>query len=163
MRISDMNWMMLGISQAGRSLCAPLGSTEQHAYLSLSVDSILAERIAVEVRNLWAFPSFRGGFGSRRFFARSRLDYVTGGYYLRVVGDILDAMAEQGSTDPDCQRAWRQCARASLLSEWMRSSRCSDQISPIVGAPKTWAQVMAIDCRLTRLGMENFHGRGWLT
>jgi len=49
MRISEMNWMMLEeyLKHDDRAVL-PLGSTEQHAYLSLSVDSILAERVAVE-------------------------------------------------------------------------------------------------------------------
>ena len=42
-----MNWMMVEeyLKRDDRAVL-PLGSTEQHAYLSLSVDSILAERLA---------------------------------------------------------------------------------------------------------------------
>ena len=49
MQISEMNWMMVEeyLKRDDRAVL-PLGSTEQHAYLSLSVDSILAERLAVE-------------------------------------------------------------------------------------------------------------------
>ncbi|MFI5195599.1 MAG: creatininase family protein [Chitinophagales bacterium] len=36
----------------------PIGSTEQHAYLSLSTDSILAERIAVEAAEPLGIPVF---------------------------------------------------------------------------------------------------------
>src|SRR5438094_10509698 len=59
MRISDMNWMMVEeyLKQDDRCVL-PLGSTEQHAYLSLSVDTILAERIAVEAAEPLAVPVF---------------------------------------------------------------------------------------------------------
>ena len=47
MRISEMNWMQVENFLKLDDRCVlPLGSTEQHAYLSLSVDSILAERVA---------------------------------------------------------------------------------------------------------------------
>ena len=36
----------------------PLGSTEQHAYLSLSVDSILAERMSLEAADPLGVPVF---------------------------------------------------------------------------------------------------------
>ena len=39
-------------------VCLPLGRTEQHAYLSLSVDSILSERIAVEAAEPLGVPVF---------------------------------------------------------------------------------------------------------
>ena len=49
MRIAEMNWMMVEEYLKRDDRCVlPLGSTEQHAYLSLSVDSILAERLATD-------------------------------------------------------------------------------------------------------------------
>jgi creatinine amidohydrolase len=55
MRIAEMNWMMVEEFLKREDRCVlPLGSTEQHAYLSLSVDSILAERLATEVAELAA-------------------------------------------------------------------------------------------------------------
>ena len=49
MRISDRNWMQVEeyLVRDDR-IVLPVGSTEQHAYLSLATDSVLAERIAVE-------------------------------------------------------------------------------------------------------------------
>ncbi len=44
-----MNWMQVEEHlQRDDRVVLPLGSTEQHAYLSLATDSILAERVAVE-------------------------------------------------------------------------------------------------------------------
>ena len=49
MRLYDLNWMQVE-EYLGRDdrIVLPVGSTEQHAYLSLGTDSILAERISVE-------------------------------------------------------------------------------------------------------------------
>ncbi len=99
MRISEMNWMMVEeyLKRDDRAVL-PLGCTEQHAYLSLSTDSILAERLAVEAAEPLASRSFPSWLtGSRRIFARfrepSRLRVET---YMSVLRDILDAMAEHG-------------------------------------------------------------------
>jgi creatinine amidohydrolase len=49
MRIEDMTWMQVEeyLARDDR-VVLPVGSTEQHAYLSLATDSILAERVSVE-------------------------------------------------------------------------------------------------------------------
>jgi creatinine amidohydrolase len=49
MRLSDVNWMQVEeYLRSDDRIVLPVGSTEQHAYLSLATDSILAERVAVE-------------------------------------------------------------------------------------------------------------------
>lgn len=49
MKIADMNWQDVAAAAARDDRCVlPIGSTEQHAQLSLCVDAILAERISVE-------------------------------------------------------------------------------------------------------------------
>ena len=57
MRISEMNWMMVEefLKRDDRAVL-PLGCTEQHAYLSLSVDSILADRLAAEAAQPLGVP-----------------------------------------------------------------------------------------------------------
>jgi creatinine amidohydrolase len=49
MRIRDRNWMQIEeyLRHDDRAVL-PLGSTEQHAYLSLCVDAVLSEQVAVE-------------------------------------------------------------------------------------------------------------------
>jgi creatinine amidohydrolase len=48
-RIADRNWLQVEEYLAhDNRIVLPIGSTEQHAYLSLATDSVLAERIAVE-------------------------------------------------------------------------------------------------------------------
>jgi creatinine amidohydrolase len=49
MRVRDLNWMQLeAYLERDDRVVLPLGSTEQHAYLSLETDNELAERVAVE-------------------------------------------------------------------------------------------------------------------
>ena len=57
MKISEMNWQQLEnwLQKDDRAIL-PLGSTEQHAFLSLSVDSILAEK---SLKMLPPTPEFR--------------------------------------------------------------------------------------------------------
>jgi creatinine amidohydrolase len=56
-RVYDCNWMQLEEYLAyDDRIVLPLGSTEQHAYLSLGTDSILAERVAVEAADPLGVP-----------------------------------------------------------------------------------------------------------
>src|SRR2546429_7621185 len=95
MRISEMNWMMVEkyLERDDRAVL-PLGCTEQHAYLSLSTDSILAERLAVEASEpvgVPVFPLLAYGITPyfRAFPGTITLRVET---YMRVLRDILDAI-----------------------------------------------------------------------
>jgi creatinine amidohydrolase len=59
MRIADLNWMQLAeiVEREDRAVL-PIGSTEQHAYLSLATDSSLAERVALEAAEPLGVPVF---------------------------------------------------------------------------------------------------------
>lgn len=59
MRVTGMNWMQVEtfLSADDRAVL-PLGSVEQHAYLSLATDAILAERVAVEAADPLGIPVF---------------------------------------------------------------------------------------------------------
>jgi creatinine amidohydrolase len=56
-RIADMNWMQVEeyLTRDDR-VVLPIGSTEQHAYLSLATDVILAERVSVEAAEPLGVP-----------------------------------------------------------------------------------------------------------
>jgi creatinine amidohydrolase len=56
-RIADRNWLQVEeyLARDDR-VVLPVGSTEQHAYLSLATDSILAERVAVEAAEPLGVP-----------------------------------------------------------------------------------------------------------
>lgn len=66
MRISEMNWMQVrdhvaSLRERGdgnRVAVLPIGSTEQHAYLSLCVDALLAERVSIEAADPLGIPVF---------------------------------------------------------------------------------------------------------
>src|SRR3977135_1678756 len=76
----------------------PLGSTEQHSHLRLTVDCILPERVAADAARPLGGPVVSGGpYGVtpyfREFPGSISLRVET---HLRVVGDILDGMAHSG-------------------------------------------------------------------
>jgi creatinine amidohydrolase len=57
MRIGDLNWMQVeNYLRTDDRVVLPVGSTEQHAYLSLATDSILAERVSVEAAEPLGVP-----------------------------------------------------------------------------------------------------------
>ncbi len=94
-----MNWMQLEsyLERDDRAV-VPLGSTEQHAYLSLGVDSILSEGIAVEAAEPLGIPVFPVvNYGLTPYFraypgtVSLRLDT-----YLGLVRDVLDSLAGAG-------------------------------------------------------------------
>jgi creatinine amidohydrolase len=59
MRIAEMDWRMVEDWVRRDDRCAmPLGSTEQHAGLSLATDAILAERVAAEAADPLGVPVF---------------------------------------------------------------------------------------------------------
>ena len=57
MHVHELNWMQLEeYLERDDRIVLPLGSTEQHAYLSLGTDSILAERVAIEAAEPLGVP-----------------------------------------------------------------------------------------------------------
>jgi creatinine amidohydrolase len=162
MRISEMNWMMVEEYLMRDDRCVlPLGSTEQHAYLSLSVDSILAERISAEAAESLGVPVFPAvAYGITPYF-RAFPGSITLGVdtYLRVVGDILDAMAEQGFKRILIVNGHGGNTPAqSLVGEWMVDHPgVRIKFHNWWNAPKTWAQVLGIDPVASHASwMENF-------
>lgn len=98
MRIRDLNWMQLE-EYLGRDdrIVLPIGSTEQHAYLSLETDNIIAERLAVEAAEPLAIPVLPvlayGVTGFHMFPGSPTLQPETLG---AVVRDIFDSLHGQG-------------------------------------------------------------------
>jgi creatinine amidohydrolase len=162
MRICDLNWMQLEGYLKDSDLCVlPLGSTEQHAYLSLCVDNILAERVAVEaaeplgvpvfpVLNYGITPYFRAYPGSISLRVET---------YLRVVGDVLDGLAEQGFRRIMIVNGHGGNSPAqAYCTEWMAENpTCQVKFHNWWSAPKTLAKVMQIDPVASHASwMENF-------
>src|SRR6266496_2765794 len=99
MRISKMNWMMVEeYLRHDDHAVLPIGCTEQHAFLSLSTDSILAERVAAEAAEPLGVPVFPViGYGItpgfRAFPGTVSLRIET---LVAIVRDVLDGLLEQG-------------------------------------------------------------------
>jgi creatinine amidohydrolase len=56
MRVRDLNWMRLAYLEHDDRIVLPIASTEQHAYLSLETDNILAQRVAEEAAQPLGVP-----------------------------------------------------------------------------------------------------------
>src|SRR5437016_7054291 len=71
MRVHDCNWQMLEAYLARDDrIVLPIGSTEQHGYLSVGTDAILAERVAVEAAEPLGVPVLPAlPFGVTPYFA----------------------------------------------------------------------------------------------
>ncbi len=94
-----MNWMQLEAHlEHDQRIVLPLGCTEQHAYLSLATDSILAERIAVEAAEPLGVPVLPAlAYGLTPYFAAfPGSPSVRTETYLAFVGEILDSLRGQG-------------------------------------------------------------------
>jgi creatinine amidohydrolase len=99
MRVQDCNWMQLEeYLRADDRIVLPLGSIEQHGYLSLGVDMILSERVSVEAAEPLGIPVLPSlPYGITPYFAAypgsPTLSIET---YQAVVRDLLDSLHEQG-------------------------------------------------------------------
>ncbi len=59
MKVNEMNWVDIDKAIKKKPQCIlPIGSTEQHAQLSLCVDMILAEKISIEAAEPLGIPVF---------------------------------------------------------------------------------------------------------
>ena len=162
MRISEMNWMMVEeyLGRDDRAVL-PLGCTEQHAYLSLSTDSILAERLAVEAAEPLGVPVFPFlAYGITPYFrafpGTITLRVET---YMSVVDDSLDAMAGHGFKRILIVNGHGGNTPAQgFIGEWIADHPgVRIKFRNWWNAPKVWAQVQAIDPVASHASwMENF-------
>jgi creatinine amidohydrolase len=162
MRISEMNWMLVEqYLQRDDRAVLPLGCTEQHAYLSLSTDSILAERLAVEAAEPLGVPVFPVlAYGITPYF-RAFPGTITlrVGTYILLVRDILDAMAEQGFKRILIVNGHGGNTPAQgSIGEWMADhSKARIKFHNWWNAPRVWARVQTIDPVASHASwMENF-------
>lgn len=100
MHVSTLSWRQLEsvLAEEDRAVL-PLGSTEQHAHLSLCTDAILAERMAVEAAEPLGVPVFPVlPYGITPYFTgypgTVSLRVET---YVRLLTDILDNLARMGA------------------------------------------------------------------
>jgi creatinine amidohydrolase len=99
MNIRDMNWLQVEAYLRRDDRCVlPLGSVEQHGYLSLCTDQLLAERVASEAAAPLGVPVFPAlPYGLAPYFQAYpgsmtlRVDT-----YVRVVRELLDGIRRSG-------------------------------------------------------------------
>lgn len=127
----------------------PLGSTEQHSHLRLTVDCILPERVAADAAEPLGVPVFPVvAYGVtpyfREFPGTISLRVET---HLNVVRDILDSMAHSGFRRILIVNGHGgNGAVQQWLPEWTASHpKCRVKFHNWWNAPKTWAKVLEID------------------
>ncbi|PZF73709.1 creatininase family protein [Taibaiella soli] len=99
MHFSSANWQQIEAYLQNDDRCIlPVGSTEQHAYLSLSTDSILAERISLDAAlplGIPVLPTVNYGV-TPLFMAYPGTITIRPQVMIELVNDILDSLARHG-------------------------------------------------------------------
>jgi creatinine amidohydrolase len=98
MRIRDLNWMQVEAYLAEDDrIVLPVGSTEQHAYLSLETDNILAERASLEAAEPLGIPVLPVmPFGVTGFTAYPGSPSLTESTLVAVVSEVVESLLGQG-------------------------------------------------------------------
>lgn len=157
-----MNWMQVeAYLQRDDRAVLPLGSTEQHSYLSLIVDCILPERVAAEAAEPLGIPVFPVlAYGVtpyfREFPGTVSLRVET---HLAVVRDILDSLSHSGFRRILIVNGHGgNSAAQSLAGEWAAGHpACRVKFHNWWNAPATWQKVQEIDSVASHGSwMENF-------
>ena len=162
MRIADMVWRMVEDWTRHDDRCVlPIGSTEQHAGLSLATDAINAERVSLEAAKPLGIPVFPVlSYGLTPYFS----DYpgtvtLRLATYAALLRDILDSLKHAGFRRILIVNGHGGNQPASLLAqEWMMDNPDARvRVHDWWRAPKTWAAVRTVDPVATHASwMENF-------
>jgi len=157
-----MNWMQLErrLAEDDRAV-VPLGSTEQHAYLSLATDNLLAEKVAVEAAEplgVPVFPTIAYGV-TPHFTAYPGTISLRIATLLAVIEDVLEGLAAQGFRRILIVNGHGGNAPAqAFASEWMsRGAGARVRFHNWWNAPRVWRAVQDIDPVASHASwMENF-------
>ena len=162
MQITDMNWMQVEAYLEHDDRCVlPLGSVEQHAYLSLAVDSILSQKIAVDAAEplgIPVFPVLYYGLAPHwtAFPGSVTLRIET---YVQLVRDLLNSFAKSGFKRILVVNGHGgNMPAAGVVNEMtMVYPEVKVKFHNWWNAPKTWAKVTEIDPDGSHASwMENF-------
>jgi creatinine amidohydrolase len=150
MRISEMNWMQVEEYLKGDDRAVvPLGSTEQHAYLSLAVDALIPERLARDVAEPLGVPVFPViPFGLSPYFAAfPGTVTLRTGTYVHLIRDVLDSLARVGFRRILLLNGHGGNAPAgSVALEWMSDNPgCKVKLFNWWIAPRTLAKIREVD------------------
>jgi creatinine amidohydrolase len=151
-RVFDTNWMQIEeYLKRDDRVVLPTGSTEQHGYLSLGTDAILAERVAVEAAEPLGVPVLPVlPFGMAPYWAAfpgsMSLRITT---YIEVLRDLLDGLAGQGFRRIAIVNGHGGNAPVTgLLREWLcqpRAQRVQVLYHSWYNAPRTAAAAARFD------------------
>lgn len=162
MNVSAMNWSQVeSYLQRDDRAILPLGSTEQHAGLSLSVDSILSHKVALDAAQPLGIPVFPAvPYGLTPYFlAYPGTISLRVETYARLIRDILDSLAGSGFRRILIinGHGGNQPAHAVAI-EWMADHpNVQIKFHNWWNAPKTLAKVQEIDPVASHASwMENF-------
>lgn len=162
MRIEEMNWRQVeDLVKFEKRAVLPLGSVEQHAQLSLAVDMILAQKVAVEAAeplNIPVYPVLPYGVAPY-FSAYPGTVVLKMETYLRVVGDILTSMYRSGHRKLLIVNGHGgNSFIAGFAQEWsMNHQDALVKVHDWWAAPKTWELVQQTEQGSSHASwMENF-------
>jgi creatinine amidohydrolase len=151
-RVADLNWMQLeDYLRSDDRIVLPLGSTEQHAYLSLCTDNVLAERVAVEAAEPLGVPVLPAlAYGlTPRFAAYPGSPSLSEETYVRVVGELLDSLRRQGfhrilvvnGHGGNMPASSLADGRTTLWHDWWRGRQTQAAVDAIdVGSHASWTE-----------------------
>lgn len=162
MNIRDMNWMQVEAYLQTDDRCVlPLGSVEQHGFMSLCVDQLLAERVAQEAAaplGVPVFPALPYGLAPyfQAFPGSMTLRVDT---YVRVVRELLDGIRRAGFRRVLIVNGHggNQPAAALAIEVGMDHPEMRIKFHNWWAAPRTMAEVRAVDPNASHASwMENF-------
>lgn len=162
MKVADMNWSDVAASAARDPRCIlPIGSTEQHAQLSLCVDMILAEKVAVDAAEPLGIPVFPVmPYGLAPYFnaypgtITLRLETL-----MAVIRDVVASLHRAGFRKILIVNGHGGNAPAGPLAQELMAEFTDTSIKfhNWWNAPQTWAKIQSVDPTGSHANwMENF-------
>ncbi len=150
MRMHDRTWMQIEeYLQGDDRIVLPLGSTEQHAYLSLGVDAILSERVSVEAAEPLGVPVLPSlPYGLTPYFAAyPGSPTLRAETYLAVVRELLESLHHQGFRRFLVVNGHGGNSPAAVVGPEFVGSRPDAQVlfHNWWNGPRVWAVVQSVD------------------
>lgn len=162
MRVAQMNWMQIEAQAKRDDRCVlPLGCVEQHAFLSLATDAILAEKVAhdaAEPLDIPVFPVLAYGM-TPAFAAYPGTVSLRMSTYVAVMEDMLEAFYRSGFRRIVLVNGHGGNAPImTLATEWMgKRTDASVRLHNWWAGPRFQAAVQAVDPAASHASwMENF-------
>jgi len=146
----DCTWMQIeAYLGSDDRVVLPLGSTEQHAHLSLGVDAILSERVSVEAAEPVGVPVLPAlPYGLTPYFAAyPGSPTLRAATYLAVVRELLESLHDQGFRRLLVVNGHGGNSPAAALAPELMRDRPDTQVlfHNWWNGPRVWAVVQSID------------------